>query len=266
MHEQGIIGYFAGKNGAGIRIFLNRATGSIGVRAPAASKKILPFVHGSNSAGAGSTIEPAFNDSFADLEVLETDLNPHAPKNGADKSTVVKTSHDPKVTPPRQLPQNSGPVSGTRSSENPQVEIPVGEIVSRLRSELEPTLQSAARQVAAQEHERTREWLESRGLPKAARVAQREAYNVLRQYGIIKAAAQSSHTAAVCPETSACEGRPLSDSEVDELAEACVSMLEAQGRAVEVTLSEMSVAAGGFLLPEDTLRVRAKAEAVLGNR
>ena len=30
MHEQGIIGYFAGKNGVGIRIFLNRAASSIG--------------------------------------------------------------------------------------------------------------------------------------------------------------------------------------------------------------------------------------------
>src|SRR5215216_2770880 len=43
MHEQGIIGYFAGKNGVGIRIFLNRATSSIGVRAASAGKKILPF-------------------------------------------------------------------------------------------------------------------------------------------------------------------------------------------------------------------------------
>src|SRR5215218_5505953 len=40
MHEQGIIGYFAGKNGVGIRIFLNRAASSIGMRA---GKKILEF-------------------------------------------------------------------------------------------------------------------------------------------------------------------------------------------------------------------------------
>lgn len=31
MHEQGIIGYFAGKNGVGIRIFLNRASTSIAI-------------------------------------------------------------------------------------------------------------------------------------------------------------------------------------------------------------------------------------------
>src|SRR5215213_8361850 len=33
LREEGIIGYFAGKNGAGLRIFLNRAGSSIGVRA-----------------------------------------------------------------------------------------------------------------------------------------------------------------------------------------------------------------------------------------
>ena len=32
MHEQGLIGYHAGKNGVGIRIFLNRAASSIGKR------------------------------------------------------------------------------------------------------------------------------------------------------------------------------------------------------------------------------------------
>src|ERR1044071_1779807 len=32
MHAQGLIGYYAGKNGAGIRIFINRATASIGRR------------------------------------------------------------------------------------------------------------------------------------------------------------------------------------------------------------------------------------------
>jgi hypothetical protein len=42
-------------------------------------------------------------------------------------------------------------------------------------------------------------------------------------------------------------------------------MLEAQGRPVEVTLSEMGVAAGGFLLPEDAPRVRQKVDSLIGN-
>jgi hypothetical protein len=265
MHEQGIIGYFAGKNGAGIRIFLNRATGSIGVRGTAAGKKILPFVHGSNGAGTGSAVEPAFNDSFADLEVLDTDLNPHAPKNSAEKPTVVKKTPDPQATLLRQPSQSSNLVGATRSSENLQVQIPVDEIVSRLTSELETTLRSAARQAAAQEHERTREWLESKGLPKAARVAQREAYNVLRKYGVMQEARGGSHAEVGRNDYTSPEPRVLPDNEITELAHICVTMLEAQGRAIEVTLSEMSVAAGGFLLPEDTLRVRAKVEAILSD-
>src|SRR3712207_9352069 len=32
MHARGLIGYYAGKNGAGIRIFINRAAASIGRR------------------------------------------------------------------------------------------------------------------------------------------------------------------------------------------------------------------------------------------
>ncbi len=265
MHEQGIIGYFAGKNGAGIRIFLNRAAGSIGVRATAAGKKILPFVHGSDGAGGGSAIEPAFNDSFADPEVLETDINPHAPKDGAEKMTVVKNSPDPPATSPQQLSQSSGAVGGTRSSEKIQVQIPLDELVSRLRSELEPTLRSVARQAAAQEHERTREWLESRGLPKAARVAQRETYNVLRKYRIMKEARGSSYADVDRNDYTLPAPHALPDNEIAELAHVCVAMLEAQGRAIEVTLSEMSVAAGGFLLPEDAPRVRAKAAAILSD-
>lgn len=38
MHEVGVIGYFAGKNGVGIRIFINRATSSVGTRAPQGKK------------------------------------------------------------------------------------------------------------------------------------------------------------------------------------------------------------------------------------
>jgi hypothetical protein len=59
------------------------------------------------------------------------------------------------------------------------------------------------------------------------------------------------------------EPRALSEVETEELAQACVAMLETQGRPVERTLSEMSSEAGGFLLPEDAARVRARAESLL---
>jgi hypothetical protein len=259
MHEQGIVGYFAGKNGVGIRVFINRAAASIGNRP---GQKILEFPRASSQRDRTSTDEATFSDSFADLEVSDTDCNPRAPKNGAEQTEVVKTAPDLHPTRSGRLPQgvNSENVLPPRPTH--QFEVPVEEIVSRLRHELEPSLQSAARRAAAQEHERTREWLEGRGLPKAARVAQREAFNVLRQYGVIKDTARPSQ-ADVGRGHPAQEHQSLSDGEVEELAQACVAMLEVKGQSVEVTLAEMSAEAGGFLLPADAPRVRAKVKALL---
>ncbi|HLM55944.1 MAG TPA: hypothetical protein VK422_07405 [Pyrinomonadaceae bacterium] len=260
MHEQGIVGYFAGKNGVGIRVFLNRATSSIGARA--AGQKILEFRRASTDGVRASRDEAAFKDSYADLEVLEKDVNPHAPKNGAEQGEKVMKHPDPDQT------RSAYPAPGDGSVNVPprtafRVEVPIEEIVTRLRRELAPELQSAARQAFASEHERTREWLESRGLPKAARVAQREAYNVLRKYGVIREAAQAPPAEVGRSGHTAQEPQPLSDGEVDELAHACVAMLEVQGQSVERTLGEMSAEVGGFLLPADLPRVRARTEALL---
>jgi hypothetical protein len=259
MHEQGVIGYFAGKNGVGVRIFLNRASSSIGTRT--AGKKILEFTCASSLEARASSGEAAFSDSFADLEVSDTDLNPRAPKNGAEQIKVVKTAPDPTYS--RHFSQ----VVVLKNVPSPQtairVEVQIEEIVSRLRHELEPSLQSAARRAAAQEHERTREWLESRGLPKAARVAQREAYNVLRKYGVVSETLRASQGEVGRSDYVPPGPQPLAENEVAELAQACVAMLEAQGQAVEVTLSKMSTAAGGFLLSEDAPRVRHKVESLL---
>jgi integrase len=141
----------------------------------------------------------------------------------------------------------------------------IDEIIRRLRSEIEPAVESAARRAAQREHERTREWLESRGLPKAARVAQREAYNVLRQNGVISESARNSRTHADVGRSGYTppEPHPLTHEEITELAEACVAMLETRGQSIDLTLSEMSAEAGGFLLREDAPRVRDKANSLL---
>ena len=259
MHEQGIIGYFAGKNGVGIRVFFNRATSSIGARA--AGKKILEFPPVSSGGARASRDEAAFSDSFADSEVSDTDLNPRAPQNGAEQSEVVKA--DPSPTHSSSPPQSVGSGNVPPQRTVLRVEVLVEEVVSRLKSELEPSLQSAAQRAAAREHERTREWLESRGLPKAARVAQREAYNVLRKYGVLKDVARASDMETGRGDYTPTAPQSLSEDEVEELAHACIAMLEVKGQSVQVTLSEMSAEAGGFLLPEDAPRVRAKAEAFL---
>jgi len=260
MHEQGIVGYFAGKNGVGIRVFLNRAMSSIGTRA---GQKFLEFPRASPGGARASRNEAAFSDSFAVLEVSDTDTNPRAPKNGAEQTMVVKTVPDPCPTSSQHLLQ--GPGERPAAQQVPQVVIPVEKIVSRLRRELEPSLESAARRAASQEHERTREWLESRGLPKAARVAQREAYNVLRKYGVIKEGVgnASAHACVGRNEYNSIGPHRLPSEEIEELAQACVAMLETKGQSVEVTLSEMSIAAGGFLLAEDAPLVREKAETLI---
>lgn len=65
----------------------------------------------------------------------------------------------------------------------------IDEIIAQLRSELGPSMNHAAAQVARQaaqvEVEQTRRWFEGRALPKAVRVAQKESYDVLRKYGLI---------------------------------------------------------------------------------
>ena len=271
MHEQGIIGYFSGKNGVGLRIFLNRAVSSIGVRAVSGGKKFLAIPPTSSGEVHGSLNEPAFNDSYADLEVSDTDLNPHAPKNGAVNTEVVNkhsnpetflTSH-PQLSTARSPEESDAATVGVSSGV-----VSVDEIVMRLQSVLEPALTTVAVETARREHERTREWLDKHGIPKATRVAQREAYNVLRSHGVIAAAAESRrHTdlqvGGVSEVYTPQEAHPLSEREITETAETCFALLEAQGKAIDVTLSEISSEAGGWILPEDAPRVREATQALL---
>ena len=55
----------------------------------------------------------------------------------------------------------------------------------------------------------------------------------------------------------------LSDADITELAHSCLALLEVHGQAIERTLADMSEAAGGFLLPADAPKVRAKVEALI---
>jgi hypothetical protein len=262
MHDAGVIGYFSGKNGVGIRIFLNRAASSIGNRTAQRREKILRFPPASTAAARGSRSEPAFNDSFAVPEVLDTDFNSRAPKNGADQEQVDKIPSDLTRHTPTEQFHNARPYPAMLATPGG---VSLDEIVMRLRAALEPAMQTAARNAAAREHERTREWLENRGLPKAARVAQHEAYNVLRKHGVISETARSSraHAEVGRSDYTPPEPHPLAHDEIMDLAEACVAMLETRGQSIDFTLSEMSTEAGGFLLAEDVGRVRDHANALL---
>jgi len=262
MHEQGIIGYFSGKNGVGLRIFLNRAASSIGVRQGQVSKKILAFTPASPDVSPASVNEPAFNDSYAVREVLDTDINPRAPKNGADTERVDKTFSNQTPPVPDNRYSKAAPHNLLQRDREPFL---LENVIARLRAELEPAMHTAVRQATAREHERTREWLENRGLPKAARVAQHEAYNVLRKYGVIGESSRSSRTHADVGRSDYVPLAPhsLTHDEITDMAGACVALLETKGQSIELTLSEMSREAGGFLLSEDACRVRNKVNALL---
>ncbi|MFL6284619.1 MAG: hypothetical protein ACJ74Q_15845 [Pyrinomonadaceae bacterium] len=245
MHERGVIGYSAHKNGVGIRIFLNRAASSVGVRQAGQGQKNLTAVRASAVAARTSVSDAGFKDNLTVVkEVSEIDSIRRAP-DGAERQSVDNKNPDPAP-------------SGIMASE----------LVERIVRELEPRLRIVAREESAREHARTREWLEKQGIPKATRVAQREAYNVLRQHGVVA----GGRPAVACSSEVgrnhyvAKEPRELTEDEIRELAAGCVAMLESRGQSIEVTLSELSSEAGGFLLPADASKVRESALALVGRQ
>lgn len=264
MNEQGILGYFAGKNGVGIRIFINRASSSIGRKA-SENQKNLRLVHTSSGVSPASNHDMPFKDSFAVLEILDTDINSRAPKTGADKDEIGKIPSQTRQTTSNTLPVPNSQAAQTPTRPKVSDVISVEEIVLRLKLELEPSMRMAAQRAANHEHQRTREWLENRGLPKAARVAQHETYKVLRKYGLISESARGTHSQADVDRSGYIPPEPhtLSANEISDLAEACVAMLETKGQSIDLTLSEMSVESEGFLLADDAVKVREKANNLL---
>lgn len=274
MHEQGVIGYDAHRNGVGIRIFINRATTSIGKGEGSGKQKNLRLIPTSSSAAHTSPDDMPFKDTFGIKDSLELDLNSHAPKSSADNPEVGKTSSDPTPASTRNSQANDphrvrGMVKS--KSDAATAAIPIDEIVRRLQSVLEPSLKNVAVQAARREHERTREWLDRHGIPKATRVAQREAYNVLRSHGLMNPSAQRARADLEVGRSSDVytppeEVRARTIEEIREIAETCVALLEAQGKSIEVTLSEISCDAGGWVLPEDAPRVREIAQRLMIER
>ena len=275
LHEQCIIGYFAGKNGVGLRIFLNRAVTSIGVRAAPAGQKILRLAPASSDTRHASPNEAAFNDSFAVSEPLDSDLNPPAPKNGADTKPPDKKVLDPiPLLDTQSHPQVEREGREVRATAQHFDTVSVDEIVARLKNELEPCVKNAATQAAAQtatrEIARTREWFETKALPKAVRVAQHETYDLLRKHGGVDERARRARAdlevGRSASDYTPSAARPLTPKEIQETAETCVALLEAQGKSIEVTLSEVSSEGGGWLLPTDASKVREAAEKLLLSR
>src|ERR1043166_1994428 len=286
LHDSGIIGYFAGKNGVGLRIFLNRASASIGVRASSAGQKILHFPPASSDAAHASPNEAAFKDSYADSDGSDSDLNPRPPFCGGS-TTPQKKKTQPQPPPRRagappapRTPGERGPTPTRREAgrlkyvPGQPTAITVDEIVARLKGELEPSVNKAATRAAehatAREIARTREWFETRALPKAVRVAQHETYDLLKKLGQLDDRARRTRAGLEVGRAASDSHTPvahkLTEEETWETAETCVALLETQGRSIELTLSEISSEGGGWLLPEDAPRVREVALSLLDER
>lgn len=274
MHNEGVIGYSAFKNGVGIRIFLNRAANSIALKPAQNKKKNLPLAPASLSSPRASESDTAFKDSYAVLDSLEKDINSHAPKNGADSKTVNQTHAESiPAFSNRQVPSIRG--EGNRLSVGmPQVNgTTVDELVERLKGELEPCVRGAAARAASQAtaHEMalTRKWFEERALPKAVRVAQHETYDLLKKLGTLDERKQriraELQVGRAQSDDAATKAVPLTTEEITNLAKTCIALFETQGKNIDVTLAEIS-AQGTWLLPEDAGRVREASETLLRMR
>ena len=267
MHAQGVIGYEARKNGAGIRIFLNRAVASI---KPASMQKFLPATPVANGATHVSPFATPFKKD--PRKQKDTKMNTIALENGAGVSSTFELTAD--GTKPDVVPGSHPPSPVVRSSDadTPTTLIPA-DVVWQLRRSLEPALRAIAAQTAAceaaRQGERTRMWLDSYGIPKAVRVAQREAYKAFRQQeGKASAEQRARADLQVGRSTTNCSPavlKPCTPEEVREVAEVCLTMLDVQGKPIEQTLTEMS-ADGGWLSPQDVSRVREVAGELLRGR
>ena len=165
LHEEGIIGYVAHKNGIGIRIFLNRAAASI---RPRAAQKNLASVHTPfDSCGT-----PANGTAFSRKGIQEHLDNYSALARKAETAAPALKQ--------ASLAQNPAPIP-------PDTTAPVllaamtSFAVNKVINELKPEMEAANRR----ELDATREWFLKHALPKATRVAQRETYELLRAHQLL---------------------------------------------------------------------------------
>src|SRR5262249_7979078 len=149
-----------------------------------APKKILPYFPASPGGARASSNEAGFNVSFPE-EDLDLDDNSRPPNGGADQTAPNQSTVKHRQSLSRAVQKNSAPSAPTSQGLAGNHDQMASEILELLKLELGSSLQVAATRAAAVEHNKTRQWLETAGLPKVARVAQREAYNILRKHGLL---------------------------------------------------------------------------------
>jgi hypothetical protein len=179
MHDSGIIGYDARKNGVGIRIFINRARSSIRHRGEQKNLRLVP---------TPSSKPPAPSDGIpfkegVSGEDLDKGINPRAHPRAAQTPIVDGAASLAVGEQQPSRPNTPTAIIGQAA------QLDLGQVVSAVKRELEPVIASmcgdAISHACRKEAELNREWFEKAAIPKAVRVAQRESFDLLRAYGVV---------------------------------------------------------------------------------
>lgn len=164
MHRSGVIGYDARANGAGIRIFFNRASASIRSKPAGSPQKILHIVRTPTATAPTPTDGMGFMESDSEKDREQKTIRAFA----REENPVGKA-------PPQPILQLVSPAATEPS------DALISSLTRQIAGELRPEITEAIKR----ESNNTREWFLNHGLPKATRVAQRETYDLLRAHGVI---------------------------------------------------------------------------------
>lgn len=175
LHETGIIGYDARKNGVGIRIFINRAASSIRSREGQKNLRLVPTPNKNHPAPQDGT---PFKEEDSEKN-LDVDINPRASareENPADEQHPVPCHHREQAD--SRINAGTATVFTAVAAANSPFVI---SLVRQIVNEIKPEITAAVKR----ETSGTRDWFLNYALPKATRVAQRETYDLLRAYGVV---------------------------------------------------------------------------------
>ena len=267
MHEQGIIGYSAIKNGVGIRIFFNRAASSIG-------KTNLRLVPAPTGSARVPTVGTPFKDSKAVLDVLDNveivtaqsaapepsptradcveaaDASKPTATKAADNSEPAAAANLPTAKPtpaetrPAETRANAPTLAGHQTpasdgsiSNNELLAKIAGVVADVVDARLNANndyLMERFIGLLRTDKQQTRDWLEDKIYPQMARVAAKTACDVWRSGG----SPRTSQVSAGTPTVILAPPSEQTAADVSEDAASCLAMLETQGKPIEQTLAE----------------------------
>jgi hypothetical protein len=171
MHRTGLIGYDARANGAGIRVFFNRAKSSIRSRPAEKILRLVPApIESAPAPSAGMGFKEHGFQRVPENDIFRAVARDSAPGHGGHSSgpceSIANDSPHPVDDSFRTAPEQPA-------------------LVNRFMQDISNKLQSEIALAVKRETDATKQWLLNHGIPKATRVAQRETFDLLRAQGLI---------------------------------------------------------------------------------